>query len=477
MPWQTILKEKKIAETEFTEKIQPFLFTECFALDLEDCQKHGVPELTNPKHMEGATRKTLDACNVYGPLLEMQECRTAKGTTATFLLVNVLSLLSGLCQQGGTYYKLLKMYANSTSTPLQMALYSDEVIPGNQLAAKTERKSWCIYMTCANFPAHILSVEDAWLSICILRSSFVNELEGSISQIFKIVFHKLFHGTKDLRQGVWMPGPAPADGFRLSFSPTMIVQDGAAHKFLWCIKGDAGEKCCFLCGNIRSMYGAEDKIPLHSHADSYLTTDEEIWSSMARLKTKKTELRGKAWANWQQATGYTYSAEALLCDDSLSDVVRPVSMYLHDWMHCTLNSGTLTVTCWLLLTALEAAGLKIWATLESFVKLWTLPKVLAGIKLENLFIQKRVASCKKAGAFKCTASELLTFHAIFAYYVRTCVARHFLQDECEVFLTMSLLVDMLQAASQGHAGVQPEALTAIADSVMRLMFKANWSQY
>ena len=108
---------------------------------------------------------------------------------------------------------------------------------------------------------------------------------------------------------------------------------------------------------------------------------------------------------------------------------------------------------------------------------WTLPKVLAGIKLENLFIQKRVASCKKAGAFKCTASELLTFHAIFAYYVRTCVAKHFLQGECEVFLTMSLLVDMLQAASQGHAGVEPEALTAIADSVMRLMFKANWSQY
>ena len=160
----------------------------------------------------------------------MQECRTAKGTTASFLLVNVLSLLSGLCQQGGAYYTLLKMYANSTSTPLQIALFSDEVVPGNQLAARTERKSWCIYMTCANFPAYTLSMEDAWLAICILRSSFVNELEGSISQISRLS-SRLFHGEKDLRQGVWMPGPAPADGFRLSFSPTMIVQDGAAHKF------------------------------------------------------------------------------------------------------------------------------------------------------------------------------------------------------------------------------------------------------
>ena len=77
-------------------------------------------------------------------------------------------------------------------------------------------------------------------------------------------------------------------------------------------------------------------------------------------------------------------------------------MYLNDWMHCTLNSGALTVTCWLSLTALEAAGLKIWAALESFVKVWTLPKSLAGIKIENLFVSKRVASYRKAGVFKCS---------------------------------------------------------------------------
>ena len=189
-------RNKKLQRLNSLRRSSPFCSQSALHAILEDCQKHGVPELTNPKHMKEATRKTLDACNLYGPLLEMQECRTAKGTTATFLLVNVLSLLSGLRQQGGTYYKLLKMYANSTSTPLQMALYSDEVIPGNQLAARTERKSWCIYMTCANFPAHILSMEDAWLSIRILRSSFVNELEGSISQIFKIVFQKLFMAQK-----------------------------------------------------------------------------------------------------------------------------------------------------------------------------------------------------------------------------------------------------------------------------------------
>ena len=146
-------RDKKLQRLNSLRRSSPFCSQSALRAILEDCQKHGVPELTNPKHMKEATRKTLDACNLYGPLLEMQECRTAKGTTASFLLVNVLSLLSGLCQQGGAYYKLLKMYANSTSTPLQMALYSDEVIPGSQLAARTERKSWCIFMTCANFPS------------------------------------------------------------------------------------------------------------------------------------------------------------------------------------------------------------------------------------------------------------------------------------------------------------------------------------
>ena len=154
-------------------------------------------------------------------------------------------------------------------------------------------------------------------------------------------------------------------------------------------------------------------------------------------------------------------------------------MFMHDWMHCCLSSGTLTVTCWLLLLALEASGVKIWEALEAYVALWTLPKAVANIKLEQLFGAKRITSCKKADAFKTSASELLTLHAILAYYVRSCILKNTdsMQYECEAFLTMSLLVDMLQTCSQGHRIVTPAQLRNTANLVIQLMFKANWSSY
>ena len=72
--------------------------------------------------MKEATRQTLDACNGYGPLLELHDCKTSKGATSSFLLVNVFSLLYGLCKQGGGFFQLLRAAAMSTSSPLQLAL-------------------------------------------------------------------------------------------------------------------------------------------------------------------------------------------------------------------------------------------------------------------------------------------------------------------------------------------------------------------
>ena len=162
---------------------------------------------------------------------------SSTGAIVTFLLVNVFSLLDGICRSGGAFYKLLQACASKTAgRPLRFALYSDEVIPGNVLSARTSRKSWCVYMSCVDFPPQVLAMEEAWLTIALLRSSFVASLEGSISQIFKIIFRSIFlHAKHDPTIGVWMQGPD--GGFHLSFMPSMIIQDGAAHKFVWTVKG------------------------------------------------------------------------------------------------------------------------------------------------------------------------------------------------------------------------------------------------
>ena len=49
--------------------------------------------------------------------------------------------------------------------PLHVILYADEVTPGNQLAAKTARKTWAFYLTIQEFGQAALANED-----CCARS-------------------------------------------------------------------------------------------------------------------------------------------------------------------------------------------------------------------------------------------------------------------------------------------------------------------
>ena len=254
---------------------------------LTDIHANGLPDMVHRKQMQEATQTLSAGMSGYGPLFKEFEATTVKGGVVKFLMLNIFTLLHAVCQQGGCFYRLLKQCCMTSKGPIKMCFYSDEIAPGNVLAARTERKSWCIYMSCADFPSSVLSMQDAWLTICILRSNLVSSLEGSISQVFKILFTDIFLNEQlDPKSGVWMPGPE--GGFHLQFLPGLIIQDGAAHKFMWAVKGDAGSKYCLLCGNMRAHHQQDvERIQTHCYADLHLSTDDEIWDSWARLLPEK----------------------------------------------------------------------------------------------------------------------------------------------------------------------------------------------
>ncbi|CAE7031077.1 unnamed protein product [Symbiodinium sp. CCMP2592] len=438
-----------------------------------------MPEMTDPKQMREATRSYLGKTEAYGPLLEKQEAKTVSGGTVAFWLVNVFSLLDGICRAGGAFYDLLRSCAEKAGgRALRFAIYSDEVIPGNVLAARTSRKSWCIYLSCIDFPAQVLAMEEAWLTIALLRSSFVASLEGSISQIFKIIFRSIFlHSKHDPAAGVWMQ--VPKGGFHLSFEPSMVIQDGAAHKFAWSVKGDSGSKYCLLCGNQRADNRNEEKIPKHAHADLHLVSDDDIWDSWSRLADLKGRCSAKDFGMWQQATGWTFNTESIFSEPLLRRVVKPATVFVHDWMHCCLSNGTLNDATWLLLSATKDHGFKdVFANLEKYVDLWTQPASFAHVKLKQVFENKRMKSRREAGKFKTTASEMLSLLPVLAFFVRTCILdKGFLPSECEAFLQMCLMVELLQAACHGHGCVLPSMLREAADKCMSSWFETGWGEH
>ena len=171
------------------------------------------------------------------------------------LLVNPFAYVYKAYGEDGGFFKMmsaqLRIHATSSTSPWRLVLYSDEVVPGNQLAAVNSRKIWVIYFSFLEFDLHLHN-ELSWAPSVAMPSIDLKPVDGGISQLFGAVIKSFFANTFDMEQaGIVLKGP---DGSRVRFYAklAMVIQDGGAHKLVWSCKGDAGTRLCMLCLNLVS---------------------------------------------------------------------------------------------------------------------------------------------------------------------------------------------------------------------------------
>lgn len=435
------------------------------------CKIHqeGMPDLKYKRDMKEATRLQLSSMDAYGPLLLEANVATTEGTMEPIWIVNLLSLLVGAYQLNGSWANFFhNAHAKNPSSPQkpwQLLLYSDEVVPGNQLAARQNRKVFAIY---ASFAQHMtmLQCEDAWFILALLPSTIVAQLEASIGQVFAKIIEATFLGPAcDPRNGLYMPHPNGTMDLMLYFDLGGFVQDGLAMKQTFNIKGASGDKFCMFCSNIRSIAlelpadTPEEDIPgsnVTKLADCILSTDQEVLQAFQVCKQKSRALSKKHFELWERASGITFSHHALPLHQPLldSNLLKPISGYIHDWMHTMASQGVMQRSIWLLLSQLDMP----WGNIQEFLQLWTLPKAMAKAgKLHDLFAAKRTKFYKENSKFKCTASEAIGLTTMLEYLVNSiCVPAGVHPGQCQSFLAMAKVMDMLQAIPLGC--VQPPML-------------------
>ena len=112
------------------------------------------------------------------------------------------------------------------------------------------RKTWALYVSIKEFQTHLQPTE-AWITICVVRSSIVNTLDGNLSQLLKILLHHWSTTHMIHLAGIQLfepPGqPQCIPHKRLFLSLGFFIMDGAAHKYAFSIKGDSGSRFCCLC--------------------------------------------------------------------------------------------------------------------------------------------------------------------------------------------------------------------------------------
>ena len=109
---------------------------------------------------------------------------------------------------------------SSPSRPYRVALYTDEISPGNQLKQQNSRKTWGVYWSMVEWGPEAYTSEYGWFVVMLIRHDLAREI--GMSQIMKNVVH-LFD---DFEIGVNLPRIRHV----LCATPCLFVADEAAIK-------------------------------------------------------------------------------------------------------------------------------------------------------------------------------------------------------------------------------------------------------
>ena len=471
---------------EFKSKL-PAHSQEALESILKEAKKSGIPELVSSNAQKEARLQLLAECHgsALGPLILESTLELEDGTKTPFHYTNFLVYIMALYHRDTSFTQLVQnCHTASPSTmdrPWGLILYCDEIVPGNVLG-RAERKCWCIYASIDAFQQHLAN-ESAWLTLAVERSSFVSTLNGGVSQMVAAILTSIFC-CQLANPMLGFTLKSPKGDCQIFFHFKMMLCDGAAHKQVWCSKGDSGDRFCTMCSNVRSFAPPEalpndapDGVEVLCQPMAYnqlnLVTDEELLASWQRLNHRKHVCTKAEFARWQMATGLSWSKHALALNANLLDagILKPISQFCHDWMHGILQ-GTAPVVLWHLLQAL-GTHFDIWHFLEQYFQNFQFPAAYKCGYVHTLFSKKKLEKCKKNFKFSCTASEVLAIFPIIRHFLHVVVKpQDVCQAECQAFLAMAELIDQCHGGTPWKIATRSSLIKAAENASQA--FVAAW---
>ena len=458
-----------------------------------EIERSGLPELHRRDQILEAAEAEIERDtyqHAYGRVLRYMTVQTQRDRRRSMrlLVAHPVAFLSVIALQVGVFSEYLRLCIESNPSsyeqPWDIVLYADEVVPGNPLGHNNDRKTWVLYWTFLQLGLDVLQHEEAWFTLCLLRSSVVAMVAAGISQVIGECL-KLFFSPSGNAEDLSIAGMILefADGsrHRLFARFKFFVQDGLAHKCVFGCKGDNGSKLCMLCKNLyaeASELTDEDgtdmlTCSIINAADLRFATNDDIRGAMRRLEAAKAA-GADDFDLLQQAVGFTLNPNNILLDRELDRIVYPADCMMHDWMHLIFVQGIFNTCIMHLLHEIHQSGVTdIWDMFHGYVCMWTWPRRVQNKALLCAFDSKSKTSSSKAKHFKCKASEGLSLYPVVALFVQLQVkAAGICIDACNAFLALCDIIDLLGVVALQLA--TPEQLAKAIDDFLNLAVIAGW---
>ena len=480
----------KRARVESLRRHVPYCSQSALAAICKDIAKNGLPELSDRKSQRQARNDKLED-TPYGPVIVNIKIECTDGSEDVLVVTNPFALLHVCVQRCEGFRTMLKarLQTNPSSidNPWRLILYSDEVVPGNQLSFHNMRKLWAVYWSLMEFGMELLCMEDAWFCASAQASDTVKQYNGGVAAMFCAIIKTFFeNGPNSFSDsGMYLDF---GDGFttRIFLELGMIIQDGGAHKHVFMVKGEGGHKLCMLCRNLYAEKSGlvnedgDDELTcsLIRETDLDFAEDNDLYDTVDRL-AETARLRPGQLKLREQAAGFNHHPKNILLDPLIRRILKPVSHFAHDWMHTFVVHGVFNTVMYLLMMALIESGARdICADLTAYIRTWAFPKRLSvnGISLSDAFSPTRWTSSKKARYFKVEASQAMTLYGLVACYLQGVFLRaNVCVLECMAFIRLADMLDML--VELPHKVFSDKDLRKAADAFLKACVDAGWQCY
>lgn len=452
--------------------------------------KTDMPDVHNRNAMRRARDMQVNEVTPYGALMATLQVEKTDGSFADLKVINPFAQLWVSADRCESFSEMLSnrlaTHPCTYDDPWNFVLYSDEVVPGNQLSFHNLRKCWVLYFSFLEFEPDILCIEDAWFCTAAERSSRVKDFIGGIAQVFKVILEYVFAIGGHSLSTAGLVLNLPNGPVRIWARLALIIQDGGAHKQVFLAKGESGSKHCLIC---RTLYSESSGLAdedgceiltsnLHLFDDMDFATDDDVRGTILRLAYVAANMPSELKMR-EQACGFNHNKMNMCLEPSLDNIVKPVSILGHDWMHTFVVHGVWNTVLFLLLTTLCAVSGDAVRNLCEYMKPWKLPRRLPldGKQMADAFTPTRWKSSAKAGYFKCTASEAISMYAIIGCYLCAVFLR---AGECvaesRAYLCLCHVLDLLRACAQVGL-VTPKQLHDAVDAFLRACLDAGWQPH
>ena len=285
------------------------------------------------------------------------------------------ALLWHLCTLSMHFYRFLAANAARLSQPpegqagpvtrlrARIALYWDEVVPGNNMRPDKGRGYIAVYWTFVDLPMWFINGPIGWFTLCYVPLVTLEIVAGGVPMLCEALLRVFFPDVEAMNfaNGVRLiggqAGPADPVGFQnesFTFSADFAfwLADEAAFKKMSGAKGASGTKMCLCCQNTVGRCTA-DSIPEGSSLVHFTNPDvdglcrphtpatlTECWQFLAdqAVLLRQGLITKEAFKQMQQCLGITFCVVSLLANPINTIAQIPFSVYW-DWMHCVVASG------------------------------------------------------------------------------------------------------------------------------------------